>query len=273
MRRLFDRETGTTFMFAMSHGTSAVTVLEGMEKTREMVGHAVREGANVVFLNRGYAVQLADIFKQNNNAALALKVSASAPMSTRPHQEVTTSSVEEALRLGADSVVALIPIAPDNEPEVISWVGKLGEDCMKFGMPFIAEAEYPASYGQRKPLFEMTVEYLKRIARLCEELGADIVKSNWTGSADSFREIVKSVQVPVIVAGGSKESEKDLLTKVAEAMEAGAKGCSVGRNIFQHDNPAGMVRAISLVVRRKAIVDEALKELQKTSNRSAQIPG
>ena len=263
MRRLMDRETGTTFMFAISHGTSAVTVLEGTERTREMVGHAVREGANVVFLNRGYAVQLADVFKENNNAALALKVSASAPMSTRPHQEVVTSSVEEALRLGADAIVALIPMAPDNEPEVISWVGKLGEDCMKFGMPFIAEAEYPASYGQRKPSFEMTVDYLKRSARLCEELGADIVKSNWTGTSESFREIVKCVQAPVIVAGGSKESERELLTKIAEAIEIGAKGCSVGRNIFQHNNPAGMVRAISLVVRGKATVDEALKELQK----------
>jgi DhnA family fructose-bisphosphate aldolase class Ia len=131
-------------------------------------------------------------------------------------------------------------------------------------MPFIAEAEYPASYGQRKPSFEMTVDYLKRSARLCEELGADIVKSNWTGSAESFREIVKSVQVPVVVAGGSKESEKELLTKIAKAREAGAIGCSVGRNIFQHQNPAGMIRAIGKVVRRKASVDDGLKELQRS---------
>jgi len=262
MRRLIDPETKTSFMFAMSHGTSAAAVLEGMERTREMVGHAVREGANVVFLNRGYAVQLADVFKQSNNAALALKVSASAPISTRPHQEITTSSVEEAFRLGADAVVALIPIAPDNEPEVISWVGKLGEDCTRLGMPFIAEAEYPASYGQRKPSFEMTVEYLKRSARLCEELGADIVKSNWTGTPESFREIVKSVSVPVVVAGGSKESEKELLTKIVQAKEAGAIGCSVGRNIFQHRNPAGMVRAISKVVKGEATVDAALKEIK-----------
>ena len=264
MRRLIDRETGTSFMFAMSHGTSAAGFLEGLERTREMVGHAIREGANVVFLSRGYAVRLADLFKENNNASLSLKVSASAANAARPHQELPISTVEEALRLGADSVVALVPLAPDNEPDVISWVAKLGEDCTRLGMPFIAEAEYPASYGQRKPSFEMTVDYLKRSARLSEELGADIVKSNWTGSTESFREIVKSVQVPVVVAGGSKESEKDLLTKLVQAREAGAIGCSVGRNIFQHHNPAGMARAISKVVKGKATVDEALKELQKS---------
>jgi len=248
-------------MFAISHGTSAPVVLEGLEKTKEMVGHAVREGANVVFLSRGYAEQLADIFKENNMASLALKLSASAANAEKPYQEIPISSVDEALRLGADAVVALIPFAPNNEPELISWAAKIGEDALRSGMPFIAEAEYPASYGQKKPSFDMTVDYLKRSARLCEELGADIVKSNWTGSAESFREIVKCVQVPVVVAGGSKESERDLLTKVDQAMQAGAIGCSVGRNIFQHRNPAGIVRAISKVVKRKASVSDAMKEL------------
>src|SRR5207245_10640657 len=112
---------------------------------------------------------------------------------------------EDGLRLGAGAVVALMPFAPENEPDILRWAAKLGEDCLRLGMPFIAEAEYPASYGQKKPSFEMSVDYLKRNARLSEELGADIVKSNWTGSVETFREIVKCVEVPVVVAGGSKE--------------------------------------------------------------------
>lgn len=265
LRRLFDQESQTTFMFAISHGTSAPTVLDGLEKTRETVAQALEGGANMVFLSRGYADHLAGIFYRRPSASLALKVSSSAANASRLHQEVPIASVEEALRLGADAIVALMPFAPENEDRIIEWASKMGEDCMRLGMPFIAEAEYPASYGQKKPAFEMTVEYLKRNARLSEELGADIVKSNWTGSAGTFKEIVKCVEVPVVVAGGSRESDKDLLTKLNEAMEAGAKGCSVGRNIFQHPKPIAIARAISSVVRRKATVEEALSQMKRSS--------
>jgi fructose-bisphosphate aldolase/2-amino-3,7-dideoxy-D-threo-hept-6-ulosonate synthase len=265
MRRLFDPESHTTFMFAISHGTSAPSVLAGLEKARGTVDQAIEGGANMVFLSRGYATHLADVFARHPGASLALKVSSSAANAARPHQEVPIASVEEALRLGADAIVALMPFAPDNEDAIIAWASKMGEDCLRLGMPFIAEAEYPASYGARKPSFEMTVEYLKRNARLSEELGADIVKSNWTGSADTFKEIVKCVEVPVVVAGGSKESDKDLLTKLSQAMEAGARGCSVGRNIFQHPNPVAISRAISSVIRRKSTVDEALRQMSRGS--------
>ena len=261
MRRLFDQESGTTFMFAISHGTSAPSVLQGLEKTRETVTQALKGGANMVFLSRGYAEHLDSVFSKYPGASLALKVSSSAANASVLHQEVPIASVEEALRLGADAVVALMPFAPENEPDILRWAAKLGEDCLRLGMPFIAEAEYPASYGQKKPSFKMSVDYLKRNARLSEELGADIVKSNWTGSIETFREIVKCVEVPVVVAGGSKESDKDLLTKLYQAMQAGAKGCSVGRNIFQHSNPEAIAKAISKLVHRKTSVDEALTEL------------
>jgi len=108
----------------------------------------------------------------------------------------------------------------------------------------------------------MSVDYLKKSARLCEELGADIIKSNWTGSAETFREIVKCVEVPVIVAGGSKESDEDLLTKLEQALEAGASGASIGRNIFQHSDPLKISTAISSVLRRKTSVKEALSILR-----------
>jgi fructose-bisphosphate aldolase / 2-amino-3,7-dideoxy-D-threo-hept-6-ulosonate synthase len=265
LRRIFDRKSENVFMFAISHGTSAPTVLPGLEKTRQVVDQALSGGANLVFLSRGYVEQLTDVFEHHPNASIALKASSSAANASVLHQEVPIASAEEALRIGADALVALLPFAPDNEVALIEWSAEMAEDCLRIGMPFIAEAEYPASYGQQKPAFEMTVDYLKRSARLSEELGADIVKSNWTGSVESFREIVKCVQVPVVVAGGSKESDRDLLTKIDLALQAGARGCSVGRNIFQHENPETMARAISKVVHRHASVDEALREMRSAT--------
>jgi len=101
--------------------------------------------------------------------------------------------------------------------------------------------------------------YLRRSARLCAELGADIVKSNWPGSAEEFAEIVGAVSVPVVVAGGSRESDLDLLQRIAAARSAGAIGCSVGRNIFQHDDPTAITRAISAVVRGTQTPEQALE--------------
>jgi DhnA family fructose-bisphosphate aldolase class Ia len=86
------------------------------------------------------------------------------------------------------------------------------------------------------------------------------VKSNWPGSAEEFAEIVGAVSVPVVVAGGSRESDLDLLQKVAAARSVGAVGCSVGRNIFQHDDPTAITRAISAVVRGTHTPEEALAE-------------
>jgi DhnA family fructose-bisphosphate aldolase class Ia len=86
------------------------------------------------------------------------------------------------------------------------------------------------------------------------------VKSNWPGSAESFAEIVDCVPVPVVVAGGSRESDLDLLNKIAAALDGGASGCSIGRNIFQHSDPEAMTRAICAVVKGRQDCEEALQE-------------
>lgn len=202
-----------------------------------------------------------DEFTANNNVGLALKVSASCTHYETPFLEVQTATVEHAVELGADAIVAMIPFTYTNEPEVISWVADLGAECDRWGMPFIAEAEFPNAYTETQSEYasKLGVEYLKRSARLCAELGADVVKSNWPGSIEEFSQIVQVANVPVVVAGGSKVSDLDALQKIADAMEAGAVGCSVGRNIFQHRDPVGMTKAICAVVRERKSAEEALQ--------------
>jgi class I fructose-bisphosphate aldolase len=93
-------------------------------------------------------------------------------------------------------------------------------------------------------------------------LGADIVKVNYTGKPESFREVVEGCFIPVVIAGGPKmSSDREILEMVKGAMEAGAGGASIGRNAFQHRNPTQIVRAISLIVHEGASVDKALKAL------------
>jgi DhnA family fructose-bisphosphate aldolase class Ia len=261
MRRILDPATGTAVMFAISHGTSAPKVLPGIEDPRPMVRNVVEGGANVVFLARGFARMCADDIAKNNNVGLALKVSASCTLFETPFLEVQTATVEDAVELGADAVVAMIPFTYSNEPDVISWVAGLGAECDRWGMPFIAEAEFPNAYTEEASEYasSLDLEYQKHSARLCVELGADVVKANWSGSIEDFAEIVQVSNVPVVVAGGSKVSDLDALQKLDEGMRAGAIGCSVGRNIFQHKDPVGMTQAICAVVRERKSPEEAIK--------------
>ena len=107
-------------------------------------------------------------------------------------------------------------------------------------------------------------EYLRRNVRLCGELGADIVKTNWPGDADSFAKLVEATNgIPVVLAGGSRLEDAELLTRMEQAIAAGAIGCSVGRNIFMHRSPEAITRALARVIREKWSADKALAALQE----------
>jgi DhnA family fructose-bisphosphate aldolase class Ia len=200
-------------------------------------------------------------FRRETSLALMLTASAAG----RPSGAVITpiGTVEEALRIGADAVVVYVALAGENEPEAISYLSRVGETCAFKGMPFIAEAEYPNAYQSLETMTQsLGAEYLKRNARLCAELGADIVKVNWSGDQKSFGEIIRACDRPVVLAGGSLISDAELLSRMELARDVGAVGCSVGRNIFQHQNPQAITAAISRVFRDKWPAMQALEELE-----------
>ncbi len=160
------------------------------------------------------------------------------------------------------AVVVYVTLAGENEPEMISYLSRVGETCEFKGMPLIAEAEYPNAYQSLDSMSEaLGPEYLKRNARLCAELGADIVKVNWSGDARSFEEIIRASGKPVVLAGGRWISDLELLTRMAEARKAGAVGCSVGRNVFEHSRPQAMTAAISRIFRDGWTAAQAQEEL------------
>jgi DhnA family fructose-bisphosphate aldolase class Ia len=261
MRRIIEPSTQTTLMFAFSHGTSSPEVLHGLENPREQFQAVRRGGADCIFIAPGLIHSLAPDIEESRDLAIVAKITSTASRGGTRHQERLIATVEHCAELGVDGVVAMIPFAPENEPDVITLTAQIGEACARLGMPYIAEAEFPNAYYDTGDDYasEWGLPYLKRSARLCAELGADIVKSNWPGSGEQFAEIVDAVSVPVVVAGGSRESDLDLLQKVAEARAAGAVGCSVGRNIFQHDDPAAITAALSAVVRGAESPEGALE--------------
>jgi fructose-bisphosphate aldolase / 2-amino-3,7-dideoxy-D-threo-hept-6-ulosonate synthase len=260
MKRLIEAETKTCLICAIDHGMTSPVFLDGLYDTGARVYEAINGGANVLMLSRGTVKNYVHHFKPTTSLALMLTASAAG----RPSGALITpiGSVEEALRIGADAVVVYVALAGENEPEAITYLSKIGETCEYLGMPFIAEAEYPNAYQSLNDMQSaLGVDYLKRNARLCAELGADIVKVNWSGDQKSFGDVIRACDRPVVLAGGTLLSDEDLLTRMVQARDVGAVGCSVGRNIFQHKNPQAITEAISRIFRDKWSTKQAVEEL------------
>lgn len=264
LNRLIQAETNSCLIVAIDHGMTSPVFLDGLYDTGSRIRESIGGGANVLMLSRGTVKHYVQHFQRDTSLALMLTASAAG----RPGGALITpiGSVDEALAIGADAVVVYVALAGENEAEAISYVSQVGEACERQGMPFIAEAEYPNAYQSLEEMSNsLGADYLKRNARLCAELGADIVKVNWSGDADSFGEIIRACDRPVVLAGGSLISDEALLNRMQQAREVGAVGCSVGRNVFQHKHPQAVTRAISRVFRDQWPARQALEELRQAA--------
>jgi DhnA family fructose-bisphosphate aldolase class Ia len=261
LKRVIDPK-GVSVICALDHGMTSPTFLEPLSDIAARTAEAVRGGANVIMMSRGMTRIAEPAFSPATSLALLLSASAN-PEGTRP-AVVQVAEVEEAARLGADAVVLFTALGGDGEPGMIRTLAGVGRECASLGMPFIAEAEFPTTYASVEELTEQYgFEYLQRNVRLCAELGADIVKTNWPGGADAFRRLVEAANgIPVVLAGGSRLKDHQLLGRMEAAMAAGAIGCSVGRNIFMHRSPEAITRALSRVIRERWTADKAAQALE-----------
>jgi fructose-bisphosphate aldolase/2-amino-3,7-dideoxy-D-threo-hept-6-ulosonate synthase len=169
------------------------------------------------------------------------------------------TSVEEAVKLGADAVAFTVNVGGEKDVEALRLFGAVADACTQYSIPLLGEF-LPAGKKVDNPY---DAKWVKVAARMGAELGADFIKTNYTGSPESFKEVVKSCPVPIVIAGGPKtETLKDTLEMVKGAMEAGAIGVCVGRNTWQTENPTVIARVIARIVHEGIPVDKALKELK-----------
>jgi DhnA family fructose-bisphosphate aldolase class Ia len=266
LKRVID-PTGVSIICALDHGMTSPEFLEPLADVRARAAETIAGGANVLMLSKGMARFAEPAFGPDTSLALLLSASAR-PGQDRP-EVVAVAEVEEATRLGADAVVLFVALAGEDEPAMIERVAEVGDACEREGMPFIAEAEFPTTYAAVEELAsEYGFEYLRRNVRLCAELGADIVKTNGPGGGDQFAALVEAAGgVPLVLAGGSRITDEELLVRMEAAMQAGAIGCSVGRNIFMHADPEGITRALARVIRERWSAADALGEL------TTEVPG
>jgi fructose-bisphosphate aldolase/2-amino-3,7-dideoxy-D-threo-hept-6-ulosonate synthase len=176
---------------------------------------------------------------------LIAHLSASTVLGPSPNRKVLIGNVEEAIRLGADAVSIHLNIGSKEEPEMLQKLGIISDQCDEWSMPLVAMM-YPRGENVKDPHDPGIVAHAARIGA---EGGADMVKTVYTGDIDSFRNVVKSCPVPIVIAGGPKAtSDAEIMQLCYDAMEAGAKGITFGRNIFQHKDPFTIIRLLKEIV-------------------------
>ena len=255
IERIINRETKKTVIVPLDHGVSSGPI-KGIVDMKKTVATVAQGGANAVLMHKGLIK--AGHRSEGKDIGLIIHLSASTALSPDPLKKAIVTNVEEALRMGADAVSIHVNIGSQGEYKMIKELGQVAASCRNWGMPLIAMM-YPRG---DKISSEHDVEVIKIAARAGAELGADIIKTNYPGDIDEFREVTNGCPVPVVIAGGPKiESDADLLQMVEDSIKAGGAGVAMGRNIFQHDSPRKMVGAISRVVHEGFEVDEALKGL------------
>lgn len=261
LERIISRDTEKAVIVPMDHGVSLGPIL-GITNMKEAMSQVAEGGASAVVVHKGIVAQ--GHRRGGPDMGLIVHLSGSTSLSPEPNAKTLICTLEEAIKLGADAVSVHVNIGNGHEREMLADFGKVAREASEWGMPLLAMI-YPRG---EKIKDEYDLEAIKHAARLGAELGADVVKVSYTGSSDSFRKVVEGCHIPVIIAGGPKmDSDRAIMEMVKGAIEAGAAGTSIGRNVFQHQNPTKIVKALCMIVHENSTVEQALDYMNNDERR------
>jgi len=248
--RLERISTGGRYLIVpMDHGITLGPV-KGLVDLESTVDAITRGGADAVLTQKGVAPR---VHENKNRKGFIVHLNGSTAIGPDEEDKRTTGSVEEALRAGADAVSFHINVGSDHEPDQLTQLGDLTERAHQLGVPVLA-----MSYARGPDIDEHDAESLAHAVRIAEELGADVVKTAYSGRPDTFERVCEATRLPVVIAGGSRGTDRETAEMVRGAMDAGAAGVSMGRSIFQHDDPGAITRAVSAIIHDDDAVADAV---------------
>lgn len=202
--------------------------------------------ADALMLTRG---MLRSCVSPNFDIPIVLRVSAGASMLKDLSNEEINVTIEDAIRLNVSAITCSVFVGGEFEKQTIMNLSKLVNWGQDYGIPVLAVT----AVGRE---MVRDARYLGMASRLAAEMGATFVKTYY---CENFEEVTSICPVPVVIAGGKKILERDALVMAKNAIDKGAVGVDMGRNIFQSDRPIGMIKAVRAIVHDNASIDEAFE--------------
>lgn len=269
LNRLFHPISGRCFDVAIDHGFFGEgAFLSGIEDIELAVRTVVEAAPDAVQLTVGQAGVLQSMAGRQK-PSLVLRTDVANVYGKVLPRTLFSRMIEEpvlqAVRLDAVCVVVNLFQIPD-EPEVtdqcIANILTIKSQCDDYAMPLMIE---PLVFRPNAQVGGYTVdgdvEKIVPLVRQAVELGADIIKADPTDDVAVYHRVIQTARVPVLVRGGGKATEREILERTRGLLGQGATGIVYGRNIIQHSNPAGMTRALMAVVHEGASVEQAMEML------------
>jgi fructose-bisphosphate aldolase, class I len=247
------RPDGRAFIVAFDHGMIDGPA-KGMEQPAKTLEKIAAGGADAILTSYGTALRFA---REIEPLGLILRLDGGGTALGVMGPGSQFYSVEDAIRLGADAVAVSAFPGSSKEEESLRMLAQVIGEAHRWGIPVMGEM-VPGGFDS--PDHMRTAESIAIAARIGAELGSDWVK---IPHADDFEQVTSTCYVPAVILGGAKKgSERVMLEKIRGALDVGAKGVAIGRNIFQADDPQAMTAAVAALIHDNVSVDEAMKILE-----------
>jgi fructose-bisphosphate aldolase/2-amino-3,7-dideoxy-D-threo-hept-6-ulosonate synthase len=202
---------------------------KGIDRPRAITAAVLKGGANALLISPGFYREVAFLIPPA--AAVVLRLSLTAGLSQAGTQETPIASLKTALRMDADAVAVSVFFGRAGDIDIYRWLANLVEACQRFEMPVVAEMMPPEDRAYQ-------VEAIAHAARIGMEIGADLIKTNYCGNIEEFKQVVTAAALPIIVAGGpSQGGDNSTVALARDAIAAGAAGVAIGRRVWQAVDP------------------------------------
>ena len=271
INRLFNAKSGKCFDVAIDHGFfNEFTFLAGIENIEKSVKVLIDANPDAIQLTVGQAVHLQSV-PGKTKPALVLRTDLANVYGPELPDVLYSRMIEEpvlqALRLDAACVVVnlfRIPGAPEVTDHCIQNILKLKVMCDHYSMPLMIE---PLVFRPNNEaggyMVDGNIKLITPLVRQAVELGADLIKADPTDDVEQYHKVIEIAgSVPILVRGGGRAEDEEILDRTYRLMQQGAKGIVYGRNVVQHENPGGMTRALMAIVHDDAKPEDVIKLLK-----------
>jgi putative autoinducer-2 (AI-2) aldolase len=245
LSQIFNPDSGRTVMLAFDHGYFQGPTT-GIERIDINIVPLIPY-ADVLMCTRG---ALRSVVPSQTNKPIVLRCSGGQSILTELSNETVAVDIEDTIRLNASAMAAQVYIGAEYEHKSINNIIKLIDTGMRYGIPTLAVTGVGAN-------MDRDLRYFSLATRMCAEIGAHYIKSYYF--EPGFEKVVAACPVPIVIAGGKKLPEIEALEMAYKAIDQGAAGVDMGRNIFQSDSPIGMIQAVGLVVHKNEKPEQAIK--------------
>jgi putative autoinducer-2 (AI-2) aldolase len=244
INRIINPKDGHTVMLAVDHGYF-MGPTTGLENIKNMTDPLIKY-ADTLMLTRG---ALRNYIDPKTKIPIVLRVSGGTSILNENNllHEGIIVDIEDAIRLNVSGIAFSILVGQSFERDTILGMTGYIDECERYGIPVLAVTAVGKGLGK-------DAKYLSLASRMAAELGAHIVKTYY---CKDFERVVDTCPVPIVIAGGKKMPEQEALQMAYDALQAGAIGVDMGRNVFQSSDPVGMIKAINAIIHNKYKTKEA----------------